>query len=255
METVPHDSSAFTQGLVIVASKEDPSNFTLFEGTGLYGQSDMRIVDLKSGEAMSRTPLASAYFGEGVAYYTTPSGEGRLVQLTWRERTAFVYDSNLERLSEFSYRTSNNEGWGITRRDEPGGDSFSFLVTDGSSNLMTWEAETWREMKRITVGYRVEMNNEVGFVSQNRLNELEWDPHSDTVLANIWFRDRIVRIDPVTGYIKVDYDMRELYPNRPSSADVLNGIACVPGSPDEYWITGKLWPVMFRVRLFVEDET
>jgi glutaminyl-peptide cyclotransferase len=33
----------------------------------------------------------------------------------------------------------------------------------------------------------------------------------------------------------------------PQSADVLNGIAAVPGT-DQFLLTGKYWPSLFRVR-------
>jgi hypothetical protein len=45
LETVPHDPSAFTQGLFIW-------NDTLYEGTGNYGQSNLRIVDIISGNVL-----------------------------------------------------------------------------------------------------------------------------------------------------------------------------------------------------------
>jgi glutamine cyclotransferase len=83
----------------------------------------------------------------------------------------------------------------------------------------------------------------------SRLNELEWDPfQSDSVLANVWYQDSILRIDIATGFVPKKYNLQSLFPNRPSGVDVLNGIA-VTSVANEIWVTGKLWPNMFRIRL------
>ena len=230
----------------------DNTDFTLYEGTGLYGSSDIRIVDLPSGTVLQKRRLDDFYFGEGVAYYTTGEGKGRLVQLTWRRQTAFIYDStNLELLSNFEFSTTNNEGWGITLRHNES--SQTFLVSDGSSFLHTWEDVTWNEIRRVQVFEQVLVNDdEIRTLPQYRLNELEWDPVTDTVLANVWQTDRLLRIDPETGFVLVRYDLGALYKDRTSTSDVLNGIACVPNAPDQVWVTGKLWPHMYRIRL-IED--
>ena len=39
-----------------------------------------------------------------------------------------------------------------------------------------------------------------------------------------------------------------LDPGRRAGTDVLNGIAAVPGDDGTFLVTGKLWPVTFRVR-------
>ena len=242
LQRVPHDATAFTQGLVVT------DDGRCYEGTGLYGKSEVRAVDLTTGAVLHQTQLAPQYFGEGIAHYyenADKKNSGRIVQLTWREATAFVYDSeSLSRLSSFSYQTTNsNQGWGITVR----GDS-QFVVSDGSEYLHFWDvAETWAPTGRVAVVRRGETSRQ----SVRRLNELEWDPFTDTVLANVWQTDVIVRIDPESGVVLTEYDLRSLFPynQRPAGTNVLNGIAVVPGVKDEFWITGKLWPYMFRVRL------
>jgi glutaminyl-peptide cyclotransferase len=68
------------------------------------------------------------------------------------------------------------------------------------------------------------------------------------VWANVWRTDRIVRIDPASGHVTAVVDAAGLLdPARRAGTDVLNGIAAVPDT-DEFLITGKLWPVTFRVR-------
>jgi glutamine cyclotransferase len=87
------------------------------------------------------------------------------------------------------------------------------------------------------------------------LNELEWDAATNTILANVWQTNDIVRIRLEDGKVTHQYDMTQL--SRPASADVLNGIASVwdsttAGGNDEvqnqFWITGKLWTDMYRIR-------
>ena len=54
----PHDTAAFTEGLVYTGS-------ALYESTGLYGSSTLRQVDLQTGTVLRAVPLAAQYFGEG----------------------------------------------------------------------------------------------------------------------------------------------------------------------------------------------
>ena len=45
VHTYPHDPQAYTQGLIFVDGH-------LYESTGLYGQSSLRMVDLESGRVL-----------------------------------------------------------------------------------------------------------------------------------------------------------------------------------------------------------
>jgi glutamine cyclotransferase len=241
LETVPHDANAFTQGLQLV-------NGTLYEGTGLYGESQVRIVDLKTGQVLDQHDMEAQYFGEGLSYYTdAESGQGRLIQLTWKEQTGFLYDPvSLQVLDSFSYSTTTTQGWGITFQPE----TREFLVSDGSKYLHTWSADTstfLKETKKVAASFQREDMQEAATISM--LNELEWDPfQSDSVLANVWYQDSIIRIDIATGFVTKIYNLQSLFRNRPAGADVLNGIA-VTDTANELWVTGKLWPSMFRIRL------
>jgi glutamine cyclotransferase len=80
------------------------------------------------------------------------------------------------------------------------------------------------------------------------LNELEYI--KGQIYANVWQTDRIVRIDPATGQVTRDYDLSGLLPleDREPNTDVLNGIAYDPDG-DHLYITGKLWPKLFEIRL------
>src|SRR5438067_763798 len=95
----PHDPSAYTQGLVWADS-------VLFESTGLYGHSELRRVDLRSGRVLASRALAPNRFGEGLALMN-----GRLYQLTWESGIAYTYDaSTLAPRDSFHYA---GEGWGL----------------------------------------------------------------------------------------------------------------------------------------------
>jgi glutamine cyclotransferase len=189
------------------------------------------------------------YFGEGLCSYTdSESGQRRLIQLTWKKQTGFLYDPvSLQLLDSFSYSTTTSEGWGITFQAE----TREFLVSDGSQYLHTWSADSitplFQETSKVAVSFQRQDMQQAETLK--RINELEWDPfHSDSVLANVWYQDSIVRIDIASGFVTKIYDLTSLFPNRPSGADVLNGIA-VTSVANEIWVTGKLWPNMFRILL------
>ena len=90
IEQLPHDETSFTQGLLV----DGP---TMYESVGGYGSS--ALIELQGSPpsegtaappgytAVRRTPVDEAYFAEGLALV-----DARLVQLTWKEGTALVYD-------------------------------------------------------------------------------------------------------------------------------------------------------------------
>ena len=95
----PHDSSAFTQGLLWHEGY-------LYESTGLWGQSSLRRVDIETGAPETVIALDEAYFAEGLERV----GD-RLIQLTWQAGLAFVYDfETLELIDTLEYE---GEGWGL----------------------------------------------------------------------------------------------------------------------------------------------
>ncbi|MBN1955352.1 MAG: glutaminyl-peptide cyclotransferase [Anaerolineae bacterium] len=216
----PHDPDAFTQGLVF----EDDR---LFEGTGLYGQSSLREVDLESGAVLRSLSLPPQYFGEGITIH-----DNRIVQLTWRSNIGFVYDrDSFELLEDFEYPT---EGWGITH------DGRQLIVSDGTATLYFWDPATLSEVGRI------EVRDQYGPV--NRLNELEYV--RGEVFANVWYTDLIARIDPHTGQVLGWINLEGLLDSGGGerAADVLNGIA-YDAENDRLFVTGKLWPWLFEIEL------
>lgn len=225
VNSFPHDPEAFTQGLVL-------DNGTLFEGTGLYGKSTLREVELETGVVLRSLSLASQYFGEGITIY-----QDQVIQLSWRSNTGFLYDKDsFELLQTFSYPT---EGWGITH------DGVRLIVSDGTSTLYFWDPVTFKEIGRI------EVHDQDGPVT--RLNELEYV--RGEVFANVWHTDRIAIINPHTGRVTGWINLEGLLDSETGagSSEVLNGIA-YDAENDRLFVTGKRWPKLFEIRLIAWEE-
>lgn len=159
-----------------------------------------------------------------------------IIQLTWRERAGFVYDLETFALRRtFPYKTFTGEGWGITH------DGRHLIVSDGSPLLFFWDPETLEEVRRVTV-------HDAGGAAVPRVNELEYV--DGVVLANLWYDDRIIRVDPATGEVLEWIDFSSLYPKaqRDRIADCFNGIAFRPDT-GTYFVTGKKWPLVYEVAL------
>ena len=216
----PHDTSAYTQGLIY-------RDGFLFESTGLRGQSTLRKVRLETGEVIQQHRVAGAHFAEGLAEWN-----GQLVQLTWQSNVAFVYD-----LATFAPRRTfryTGEGWGLTQDRE------GFILSDGTEQLRFLRPDTFREVRRVTVtdaGVRV-----------RDLNELEYV--RGEVFANVWHADRIARISPESGRVLGWIDLRGLMSTgyRLNSEAVLNGIA-YDAEKNRLFVTGKLWPRLFEIEV------
>lgn len=222
VNSYPHDPMAFTQGLVY--DRDD----VIYEGTGLYGRSSLRQVDLKTGRVMQQISLPGDLFGEGIALW-----EESIVQLTWQSGLGLVYGKeNLTQTGRFRYLT---EGWGLTR------DNYSLIMSDGSNILHILDPETFRESGRINVT--------AWGRPLNGLNELEYI--KGEVYANIWPTSRIAIISPETGKVRGVIDLTGILPESQGfgeHVDVLNGIAYDVQS-DRIFVTGKLWPRLYEIRL------
>jgi len=217
----PHDETAFTQGLVF------DSGF-LYEGTGLYGNSSLRRVELETGEVLQFFALPNQYFGEGITIF-----DDKIIQLTWLENKGFVYDKeSFDLFQEFSYTT---EGWGITS------DGSRLIMSDGTSTLYFLDPETFQKIGQVEV-------HDNGTV--DRLNELEYI--QGKVYANIWGEERIAIINPQTGQVEGWINLSGLQNmENQDSSDVLNGIAYDAAS-DRLFVTGKLWSQLFEIELIPE---
>lgn len=217
LASYPHDRQAFTQGLQIEGE-------TFFESTGLEGQSSLRRVEMKTGKVLKKVDLAPNLFGEGLTRVDT-----RLVQLTWQHGIAIVWDA--ETLTELQRWRYDGEGWGITY------DGNQLIQSDGTATL------TFRDPNDFSVQGRLQVK--LDGVPVDDLNELEFA--EGKIYANVWGKDHIVRIDPLTGKVEAVIDAQGLLKKTDLlGADVLNGIAW-DAKTKTFWITGKRWPKMFQV--------
>lgn len=217
LASVPHDPAAYTQGVVWTEGM-------LYESAGQYGQSSLRQVDPKTGEVLRSVPVPPRYFAEGLAR----AGD-RLIQLTWNEGTAFVYDlATFSRRGELPY---SGEGWGLCA------DGKRLIMSDGSDRLTFRDPDTFVS----TGGVNAVLDGRPAM----RLNELECV--DGAVYANVWQTDEILRIDPETGRVTAVIDASGLLtPEEAGRAEVLNGIAWKPETKT-FLLTGKYWPKMFEV--------
>jgi glutamine cyclotransferase len=221
VHTYAHDSQAFTQGLIFVDGH-------LYESTGLKGKSSLRMLDLTTGKVLQEYDLPAQYFGEGLTDWGST-----LVQLTWKEHTGFVHDRfSFSVLRTFQYE---GEGWGLTH------DESQLILSDGTSYLRFLDPKSFKETKRLRV------YDEAGRPLE-KLNELEY-LHGE-IYGNIWETDQIVRISPRTGKILGRIDLSGIIDKRTlANPDaVLNGIA-YDSIGDRLFVTGKLWPKLFEVKV------
>jgi len=220
LRVIPHDPGAYTQGLVLHEGR-------LFESTGQYGSSTLRELDPVTGEVLRSVDLPEEYFGEGLAMVN-----GRLIQLTWREGVALVWDpDSFDPVDRFEYE---GEGWGLCHDGE------SLFMTTGGSFLHRRDPVTFAVVETIQIlmaGRALRQVNELACVG-------------DHVYGNVYMTDQIVRIDKRTGQVTAEIDGSGLHPvgGRPLQEDaVLNGITYDPATGN-FYLTGKLWGSMFEVR-------
>ena len=214
INTYPHDSKAFTQGLVF-------ANGSLYEGTGLYGDSSLRKVHLETGEVEQIYRLPKKFFGEGITIY-----KNSIIQLTWQSQIGFVYDIKSFNLAqEFRYST---EGWGITH------DGKRLIMSDGTATLYFLDPETFAQIGTLQV------RDVYGPVRM--LNELEYI--RGEIYANVWQKNRVARIASQTGMVGGWIDLEGLC----QWNGVLNGIA-YDHEHDRLFVTGKLWPYIYEIKL------
>ncbi|WP_072805438.1 glutaminyl-peptide cyclotransferase [Rhodococcoides yunnanense] len=222
LRTFDHDPTAFTQGLEIAGDE-------LYEGTGLTGSSYVRVSSLATGEELRRVDLSPDVFGEGLTVT-----DDAVWQITWRDGIA--YDRDPQTLQERRQVSYDGEGWGLCASGD------RLVMSDGSSTL------TFRDPRSFDETSSVQVTSDGEPVSN--LNELEC-AEDGSVYANIWQSLDIARIDPATGEITEMIDASPLWnsmtEDERSGADVLNGIAQIPGT-DHFLVTGKRWPTMFEVQ-------
>jgi len=218
--TIEHDQQAYIQGLVYHNNK-------LLESTG--GDSTwIAEYDIETANYEKKVVLDKAFFGEGITVLNN-----KVYQLTWKRKVGFVYDlATFEQIRTFGY---DFEGWGITHDDQ------HLIISDGTDKLHYFDTLGLTEVftKSISHGNRKASN----------LNELEFI--DGYVFANKYESNIILKIDTGSSTVVKEYDFSYLVnevKRRDPQAEVLNGIAYNPTN-GEVFLTGKLWPFMYVVRL------
>jgi glutamine cyclotransferase len=226
MQTYPHDTGSFTQGLEI-------HNRIMYESTGNPDNVPnngawIGKIDITTGKQNKKAFLAADYFGEGITILNN-----KIYRLTWQNQKAFVYALNdFKPIKEFSYQ---GEGWGLTH------DGTHLIMSNGSNILSYRDPDTFNEVRQIYVQDHTGM--------KNNLNELEFI--EGYVYANVWQTNQIIKIDTATGNVTGILDLTEIIRQDPalynSPSDVLNGIAW-DSTTKRIYVTGKKWPKLLELK-------
>lgn len=219
----PHDTSAYTQGLEI-------HNGKLYEGTGDFETSSLRITDIKTGKVEHKHLMGTKnIFGEGITIF-----KDKIYQLTWQSHVANVYDlNNIDKpIKTFTWPY---EGWGITHT------ATDLIISDGSANLYFVNPDDFK------IRSTMQVTDNLGPVDS--INELELI--NGFVYANVYQSDFIIKIDPANGHVVGKINLpglaQQYFPNQivKERTDVLNGIA-YDSTSKKIYITGKRWPKIFE---------
>jgi glutamine cyclotransferase len=226
INTYPHDTKAYTQGL-------EYYNGFLYETTGHYGESTLRKVEINTGKVLQKIDLDKKYFGEGMTILND-----KIYWLTWKAKKGFVYDLETFKLEkEFDYNKST-EGWGLTNNGK------ELIKSDGTNKIYFLDAETLKEKSSIQV-----YTEDRGI---DELNELELI--NGKLYANKWQKNTLVIIDIKTGAVEGLVDFRSLKKEMEKTQkleeqdDVLNGIA-FDKENNRLFVTGKNWGKLFEIKL------
>lgn len=221
INTYPHQTDAFTEGLVYDRGR-------LYESCGLVGESKLREVDLTSGQVLREVANPAQQFAEGLALRA-----GRLYQLTLHSGVVNVWDQTS--FTALPALTGPIPAWGLTYSS-----TFDELVlSDGSSTLTSISPTTFQVVSSVNV---TDNGNPV-----NYLNELE--TVGDVILANRFTTDEIVAINPENGVVLYRVNLAGLIDKQAyglDNNDVLNGIA-YDAQQGRLFVTGKHWPFLYEI--------
>jgi glutaminyl-peptide cyclotransferase len=221
INTYPHDKTTFTEGLEFY-------NGVLYESAGQYKESKLLKTDYKTGKILDFIKLDDKYFGEGITIL-----KDKIYQLTWREKTGFIYDAKTFKLEKTFKYDGDQEGWGMAN------DGTNVYHNDSTECIWRMNPETQKMIDKIKV-----YSSDAKVI---RLNELEWI--EGKMYSNIWQKDAIVVLNPSTGAVEgiLNFaDLRAKY--KIPIDDVLNGIAYNPKTKTIF-VTGKNWDKMFEIKV------
>jgi glutamine cyclotransferase len=221
VNTFAHDTLSFTEGLEFYRD-------TLYESTGQKGASHLRSYNFKTGKVYRQINLEGDYFGEGITAINN-----QIFQLTWQSNVGFIYDANsLKKIKTFTY-DKPIEGWGMTN------DGQNIYQSDGTEKIWKMNPVTQKMIDYINV-----------YTNTNKIksiNELEWI--DGKIYGNIWQKDALAIIDPISGEVEAVLDLSSLRSQvKNREAEVLNGIA-YNSKTKTLFVTGKNWDKLFEIKL------
>jgi glutaminyl-peptide cyclotransferase len=219
VNTYPHDTASFTEGLEFYKD-------TLYESTGLRGKSYFRKYDYKTGKVFKQIDLDAKYFGEGITFLN-----GKMFQLTYEEKTGFIYNASTLKLEKTFAYDKDIEGWGMTN------DGKYIYQTDKTEKIWRMNPDTQKMIDFVNV-YS-------GTLKIQKINELEWI--NGKIYMNIWQKDYIIIVNPNSGAVESVLDMAGLRKlAKVTIDDTLNGIAYNPKTKTIF-VTGKNWDKLFEI--------
>jgi glutamine cyclotransferase len=221
VNTYPHDTASFTEGLEFYENE-------LYEGTGEKTKSFLLKIDYKTGKILKSLKLDNQYFGEGITFINN-----KIYQLTWQDKTGFIYDAKTWKLEKkFSY-DKEIEGWGMTN------DGKYIYQSDGTEKIWKMNPKNQKMIDYVNVY--------AGSEKIKSLNELEFI--DGKIYGNVWQKDAIAVINPSTGSVEGILNMANLRKlAKEKEADVLNGIAYNPQTKTIF-ITGKNWSKVYEIKV------
>lgn len=224
IKTYPHNPSDFVQGFEFYKD-------TLYEGTGLNGESKIIKYDYKTGKVYQKTDLKRRYFGEGISILNDT-----VYQLTWQSGKVFAYNTKLEKIADYKLNHTV-EGWGLCN------DGKKLYQSDGSEKIWLINPKGFKEEDYINI-----------YTDKHKIvkiNELEWV--NGKIYSNVWMKNAVAVINPETGAIENIINFADLVkqvkiPPQNIHDYVLNGIA-YDAKTKHLFITGKRWDKIFEIEI------
>ena len=219
VRTIPLEETSFTQGLEVLDG-------SIFQSSGLYGESRLSEIDLQSGKLIREMPINDSFFAEGITVV-----DQSIIMLTWKAEQAFRIDiSNFSILENLSFE---GEGWGICFNGE------YLVMSNGTSQISFRDPETFEINHTIQVTWN----------GQPVININELECVGKEILANIWMRDVIISIDSISGNVQYFVTPTSISSTQGNNSnEVLNGIA-FDNSTGGFWITGKNWTHIYLIEI------
>ena len=219
VRAIPLEETSFTQGLEVLDG-------SIFQSSGLYGESRLSEIDLQSGNIIREMPINDSYFAEGITVF-----DQSIIMLTWKEEKAFRIDiSNFSIIENFSFE---GEGWGICFNGE------HLVMSNGTSQISFRDPETFE------INHTIQVTWDGQPVSN--INELECVERE--ILANVWLQDVILSIDSISGNVQYFVSPTSISSTQGNNSnEVLNGIA-FDKSSGGFWITGKNWTHIYLIEI------